>query len=293
METNLTVFKYEGKDVSFLPQDNNTLINATEMAKAFGKYTKDWLVGKQTKEFLNELSSVRNIPLSQLVVVQKGNSSQFEQGTWMHEDVALEFARWLSPKFAIWCNDRIKELMRHGITAMPSTIDDILANPDNFLRAVAAVKEERAKNAALLAERQAMQQQLIADEEKIEQKQQIIREKNKEITELKERTQYLDIIMSSKALLTTTQIAQDYGMSAKAFNRILAENRIQYKQNNQWLLKYPYTAEGYVSSKTIILDNGTTILNTQWTQRGRLFLYKFLKRRNILPVIERNITAEK
>lgn len=29
----------------------------------------------------------------------------------MHEDVALEFARWLSPKFAIWCNRRIKELL--------------------------------------------------------------------------------------------------------------------------------------------------------------------------------------
>lgn len=290
METNLTVFKYEGKDVSFLPQDNNTLINATEMARVFGKFPKDFLKTQQTKEFISALTSRTKIPLADLLIVKNGGENN---GTWMHEDLAMEFARWLSPDFSIWCNDRIKELMRHGITAMPSTIDDILANPDNFLRAVAAVKEERAKNAALLAERQAMQQQLIADEEKIEQKQQIIREKNKEINELKERTQYLDIIMSSKALLTTTQIAQDYGMSAKAFNRILAENRIQYKQNNQWLLKYPYTAEGYVSSKTIILDNGTTILNTQWTQRGRLFLYKFLKRRNILPVIERNITAEK
>lgn len=289
METNLTVFKYEGKDVSFLPQDNNTLINATEMARVFGKFPKDFLKTQQTKEFITALTNRTKIPFADLLIVKEGSTG----GTWMHEDLAMEFARWLSPDFSIWCNDRIKELMRHGITAMPSTIDDILANPDNFLRAVAAVKEERAKNAALLAERQAMQQQLIADEEKIEQKQQIIREKNKEITELKERTQYLDIIMSSKALLTTTQIAQDYGMSAKAFNRILAEHRIQYKQNNQWLLKYPYTAEGYVSSKTIILDNGTTILNTQWTQRGRLFLYKFLKRRNILPVIERNITAEK
>lgn len=284
METNLTVFKYEGKDVSFLPQDNNTLVNATEMARVFGKFPKDFLKTQQTKDFINALAKRTKIPLTDLLTVRHGGE---DNGTWMHEDLAIEFARWLSPDFSIWCNDRIKELMRHGITAMPSTIDDILANPDNFLRAVAAVKEERAKNAALLAERQAMQQQLIADEEKIEQKQQIIREKNKEINELKERTQYLDIIMSSKALLTTTQIAQDYGMSAKAFNRILAEHRIQYKQNNQWLLKYPYTAEGYVSSKTIILDNGTTILNTQWTQKGRLFLYKFLKRKGVLPTIER------
>jgi hypothetical protein len=38
----------------------------------------------------------------------------------MHEDVALEFARWLSPAFAIWCNDRIKEiLMGKSITMKP------------------------------------------------------------------------------------------------------------------------------------------------------------------------------
>lgn len=38
----------------------------------------------------------------------------------MHEDVALEFARWLSPAFAIWCNDRIKELLKNGSTELPT-----------------------------------------------------------------------------------------------------------------------------------------------------------------------------
>lgn len=36
----------------------------------------------------------------------------------MHEDVALEFARWLSPAFAIWCNDRIKELLTTGVATL-------------------------------------------------------------------------------------------------------------------------------------------------------------------------------
>ena len=63
--------------------------------------------------------------------------------TWMHEDVAIEFARWLSPAFAIWCNDRIKELLTIGITATPQTIDTILADPDNAIRLLTALKEER------------------------------------------------------------------------------------------------------------------------------------------------------
>lgn len=107
------VRQYKGNNISFA-KNNGIMVNATEMAKPFGKSTKDWMVNKSTTEFLKELSSVRGIPLSQLVVVKKGNSSQFDQGTWMHEDVALEFARWLSPKFAIWCNDQIKELIATG-----------------------------------------------------------------------------------------------------------------------------------------------------------------------------------
>lgn len=121
------VRQYKGNNISFA-KSNGIMVNATEMAKPFGKSTKDWMVNKSTTEFLNELSSVRGIPLSQLVVVKKGNSSQFDQGTWMHEDVALEFARWLSPKFAIWCNDQIKELIATGSVSLniPKTFSEAL-----------------------------------------------------------------------------------------------------------------------------------------------------------------------
>lgn len=90
------------------------MVNATEMAKPFGKLAKDWLANKSTNEFIHTLSAVRGIVLTELVVVKQGGNG--EQGTWMHEDVAMEFARWLSPAFAIWCNDRIKELLVSGKT---------------------------------------------------------------------------------------------------------------------------------------------------------------------------------
>lgn len=100
------------------------MVNATEMAKPFGKLAKDWLSNKSTKEFLSTLSSVRTIPLTDLVEIKQGGNK--EQGTWMHEDVALEFARWLSPAFAIWCNDRIKELLKTGVTTV-SNDDEAIA----------------------------------------------------------------------------------------------------------------------------------------------------------------------
>lgn len=117
------IFQYNGSPITF-QKGNSVMVNATEMAKPFGKLAKDWLSNKSTKEFLSTLSSVRTIPLTDLVEIKQGGNK--EQGTWMHEDVALEFARWLSPAFAIWCNDRIKELLKTGVTTV-SNDDEAIA----------------------------------------------------------------------------------------------------------------------------------------------------------------------
>ena len=111
-------FTYEGNAITFATGDN-VMMNATQMCKPFGKTSKDWLVNKSTREFLNTLSAVRRIPLTDLVVVYQGGTNQ---GTWMHEDVAIEFARWLSPKFAIWCNDRIKDMVRGTVAIAPKAL---------------------------------------------------------------------------------------------------------------------------------------------------------------------------
>lgn len=109
--------------------------------------------------------------------------------------------------------------------------------------------------------------------------------------ELKNDRNYLDIIMRSRALLTITQIAQDYGMSGKAFNKKLADMRIQYSCNGQWTLYAPYKDKGFVSSRTIDITRADgrpdTVMHTEWTQAGRRFLYEELKKVGVLPMIER------
>ena len=116
-------YNYEGNPITFNRGDA-VMVSATEMAKPFGKLVGDWLRLKSTDEFLTSLSADMEIPISGLVVVNKGGNCG--QGTWLHEEAALEFARWLSPAFAIWCNRRIKELLRHGVTALPQTYADAL-----------------------------------------------------------------------------------------------------------------------------------------------------------------------
>ena len=162
------VYDYKGSKISFA-NGENVMVNATEMAKPFGKTTKDWLRTNASSEFINSLSAVRQICPSQLVVVRKGNSNEFEQGTWMHEDVALEFARWLSPAFAIWCNDRIKELLKYGMTATQPTLDEMLDNPDLVIRMATQLKQERAEKARLEAENAQQTERIALQEKEIKQ----------------------------------------------------------------------------------------------------------------------------
>lgn len=143
MDSNIQIFNYNGNGVTFRKGDS-VMVNATEMAKPFGKLAKDWLSNKSTNEFIHTLSAVRGIILTDLVVVKQGGNG--EQGTWMHEDVALEFARWLSPAFAIWCNDRIKELVQVGFTATPATLEAMIANPDLVIGMATQLKQLRAEN---------------------------------------------------------------------------------------------------------------------------------------------------
>lgn len=114
--------------------------------------------------------------------------------------------------------------------------------------------------------------------------------KNQIIGELKPKADYYDEILKNPGLVTITQIAKDYGMSAKEMNSLLHDLGIQYKQSGQWLLYSTYHNMGYTHSETVNITRSDgrpdVKMNTKWTQKGRIFLYNTLKEKEILPVIE-------
>lgn len=106
------------------------------------------------------------------------------------------------------------------------------------------------------------------------------------INEMQPKASYYDLILQNNTLMSVTQIAKDYGMSAKKMNSLLHELGVQYKQGGIWFLYEKYQCDGYTQSKTFPTTDGENRFHTYWTQKGRLFIYHLLKNKGILPVIE-------
>lgn len=247
---------YEGNGVSFLTGES-VMVNATQMAKPFNKVPKDWLRTSPSKEFIDSLSAVRHICPTDLVKIQQGGDPKM-QGTWMHEDVALEFARWLSPKFAIWCNDRIKELLTTGTTQLTpwEQVTDALTVAQNQL-----ALEKDLLNQARDTARYNLE---------------LYHTQKKETEKLLPDANYTRTILNSQSTWNTNVIAKEMGMSAVTLNKHLKKLNIQYKQHGVWLLTESYQGKGYTKSKTYSYLNAKgevcSRVQMEWTEKGRRWL---------------------
>ena len=250
MEAIVKQFSYKGNSVSFdLSSGKEMMVNATEMAKTFGKLPGEWLRLPSTKAFLEALTDTgKSLNVDSLVVTERGGLTG--GGTWMHEDVALEFARWLNPSFAIWCNDRIKELMRHGATAINP---ESLLDPDFIINLANALKQEREAKAMLMVENE---------------KQRTV------IHEQAPKVEYCDRVLQSQGVMATTQVAADCGVSAIKLNRFLFDILgWQHKVNGTWVPSAKIKSRDYMRSKTFVFVDERGIERSEqlfyWTQRGR------------------------
>ncbi len=172
---------------------------------------------------------------------------------------AKRFKRWVT-------SEVLPSVRQTGAYMTPETIERVLCNPDTVINLA-----QQLKNLQL----------------------EVVR-KNQLIGELQPKANYVDIILDNKGLVTITQIAKDYGMSGAAMNKILNRFGVQFKQSGQWLLYSRYHDLGYTHSKTINITRSDgrsdVVLETKWTQKGRLFIYELLKDNEILPVIEQGTT---
>lgn len=159
--------------------------------------------------------------------------------------------------------------------------------PKNYLEALKSLVKSEEEKQQLASENRKQQQEILT-----------ISKENMElgnkITEMLPKVSYYDQILQSNATMTITQIAQDNGMSAIKMNKELEAMKIQHKVRGQWILYGQFLTGGYVHSRAvdIIRSDGRHDVkyNTEWTTKGRIFLYEALKAKGILPLIEKDDT---
>lgn len=115
--------------------------------------------------------------------------------------------------------------------------------------------------------------------------------RDKKIAALQPKADYCEKVLESSEHLTSELIAKEYGQSAHWLHETLIKLGVMYMRKrgtkSYYYLKSPYDKGNYRDSETVTLERGKTVVNHYWTQRGRHFVYQFLKKRGILPTAER------
>ena len=185
-------------------------------------------------------------------------------------------------KYFIDMENEARKLMVQQV-AIPSYQEQ-----DPIKRATRWIEEEKVRQALMLENKEQKKQ--------LEESGKEIVALSSTITQMQPKVTYFDVMIKNKSTSVITSMAQDYGMSAQAFNKRLNELGIQHKVAGQWVLYRQYLDKGYVNSEPITIthnDGSQTIKYlSKWTQRGRFFLYGFLKANGVLPLIERNGSGE-
>ena len=261
---------------------NNGLINFHhEMfgdIRAIEKDGEPWFVGKDVAEALGysnardalakhvdnedkKILTSQNATLEKLNIPNRGLTIINESGLYSlvlcsKLPQAKVFKHWVTAEV-------LPSIRRHGAYATAPTIEKIIASPEFGI--------------ALL--------------KNLQQEQNMRREAEQRVRKLQPLADYTALILACPETVSVSQVAQDYGMSAVAFNRILNRAGIQYSVGGQWVLYAAYKDRGLVQSYTFNYrhNDGTDgcRMYTRWTQRGRLFLYDILKKMGIIPMIEK------
>lgn len=245
-------------ELGILLIDGKEYFPATQCAKIIGHQNPERAVRKYCKE------------VTKMVTPTDGGSQEINyipEGDLYRLIVRSKLPA--AEKFESWVFDEVlPSIRKHGAYMTPETIKKVMLTPDFIISLAGELKNEQEKNKKLTLE---------------------LESKDEEISTLKPKATYCDLVLSCTNAVPISLIAKDYGMSARKLNSILNDMKIQYKCGGQWILNQNYAGKGYTKSATHTYNTiyGTAAnIRTNWTQKGRLLIYEKLKEQGILPLME-------
>ena len=246
-------------EIRTIEENGNVLFCGSDVAKALGYAKPNDAVSRHCRATVKRSSPISG-KMQEINFIPEGDV--YRLITHSKLPSAERFESWIF-------DEVIPSIRKHGAYITPDTLEQMIADPDTTIRLLTTLKKERLARARLETEN-AQQKQLLA--------------------EYSPKASYYDVVLQTPDALSISQIAKDYGKSAKWLNQELHEMGVQYNQGGVWLLYQQYAEQGYTRSKTHTYSGNDGMqhsrLHTYWTQKGRLFIYEKLKTRGILPLIE-------
>ena len=253
--SNLETFNFKGNNVRTVQIDNMPYFVGNDVANVLG-YSRS---RKAIQDHVDNDDKC-DVPIQDAIGRNQNTTVINESGLYSlilssKLPTAKEFKHWVT-------SEVLPSIRKHGAYLTDSAIEQTLTDPDYLIKLATQLKTER--EGRLIAEQQ--------------------------VAEDRPKVTYYDKVLANPSLVTITIIAKDYGMSGREMNAKLHELGIQYKQGKTWLLYSKYQHNGWTQSNTTMVKrkDGTekAVLNTKWTQKGRLGLYEILKQHDIYPLIE-------
>lgn len=241
--------------INLISENGQVVVSSREVAENFGK------------EHRNVIQSIENISAENSAVTQMFFKTTYTAGTGKSYPMYL--------------------MNRDGFTllAMGFTGKEALEWKLKYIDAFNQM-EQKLTNPEPESTEMLLSRALIAANSVIDTERKKVKALEAENAKMKPDSDYAKAMLLSDESLTTTQIAMNYGLTARKLNKILEEMDIQHVVNKQWIPYKKYLGNGYVVGHPIELPNGKTKEVTRWTRAGQKFIYSKLKEAGYLPVGE-------
>jgi len=234
---------FEGHQVEVLELNGNVLFNPKHVAECLDiKNVNDNISRMNEKQVVKLTNS--NIGIADFRKLHNtGENFLTESGVYK---LIFKSSKPDAEKFQDWVTDEVlPSIRKNGIYATEVTVEKMLSDPDFAIELLTTLKEERAKRLEV------------------------------------EKTN--TILMHVTKNYTATEIAKELGFkSATELNKILSQMKVQYKQNETWVLYSKYADRGYTDIKQHVLDSGKVVYDRKWTQLGRKFLLELFSEQTAL-----------
>ena len=241
---NLIVKEYLGNNIEFKIINGSVYAKANTMTDS--KKLENWKASQNTKRYIKALENNNSLKSSEFIMSEEGRGG----GTWIHEELILSLARYISVEFELWIYEQISTLIREGeVTLKPKSEEEMILelfpNTDSNLVVLTA---------------------------------NTIRENKQLKSELKEERDFISHVVHNETYyITPTSMANKFGLSAVKLNKILEELNVQYKNGKKWCLKTGYYGIGdytYFQRPDGEWIKGTSL---HYSNDGERVIYKLLK----------------